>query len=362
MVFHFDGMFGPYPVDFVLLYEGWGLPTSMHTSFTQLNSLTNGTESCIHNYPRLMSSANRKEFHNVDMKGNAQLYTVAYKFSSAREGTAYTDGAYQLTVSAAPNTYVTARAVKAWHLARKKMFERLGMKLSDLGTYGRTLRPYYDSNHNPLGNVAELTTQTSGNDGYFQFTPPASGEWTYSKGAMTVSIEEGEYSSQTFYPSDLVDDFSFHLLGEHKNETSGTVSSADPSSAAVADESYVSVGMIRGWLDSFKQKPQQSSSGSTANDVTDPDNPLLQLMADSISTEEVAEIVKEVQTELAPWDRSGDTYVSRVSKRVHLNHKGEDTIIMQVPCGLAKVSVYGAGNDADHETQLDIEVLDITDM
>ena len=139
----------------------------------------------VYNLPKLMSSINRKQYHNVDLQGNAQLYTVAIKSYGTKLST---------LASAAPDTYVTKRAVKAWHDARVEMFKRAGFKLSDLTAYARTLRPYLHVNHE--NNTTKELDQAISSDaistddgvtGGPKITPGFKGsEWTYSRAAVST--------------------------------------------------------------------------------------------------------------------------------------------------------------------------------
>ena len=175
---------------------------AMHNYFRYLQthgaSGSSASKTNVFNMPKLMSSINRKEFHNVDYSGNAQLYTIGLKlFGTSADVEVYT----------APNTYCTARAVKAWHDARVKMFKRAGIKMKDLG-YGRSLRPYLSVNHEN-GTTNEMDTESSNLVPHF-----VGDEWTYSRAAVATPIEEAHSGSAgTGYirEYDLVDTYSFTL-------------------------------------------------------------------------------------------------------------------------------------------------------
>lgn len=331
----------------------------MQTSFTILNSNDASsavdTDTCYLNLARLMSSANRKQFHQVDKRGNAQLYTVAFKYATP-------DGS--LKVSAAPNTYYVRRAVQAWHKAWLKMFRRLGLSQKDLGTYGNTLRPFFNSVHE-VNPDRELTTQTDDSGGRGYVYPPASGEWTYSRAAVATPMEKENHPSSTYAvrPSDLVDTYAFTLLGYSVTEdTSGVDKSPDISGTSSDQEKYVSVGMVHEWLESFKQRATVPAGGAADLLSSTGDNPLLELLADSQSSKEAIEIAADVQAEAPPWDRDSSQYANAVYKRLHRYSTSDDTIIMEIPCGVCEVMTQEFTGSAAVESQISVEVLDIRDM
>lgn len=325
------------------------MATRYHTQFRFFNALSDGSstqqvETHVFNFAKLMSSANRKEFKNVDNQGNAQLYTIGMKLHGTNAE------ALALT---APNTYVTQRAVKAWHDARVQMFKDAGVSMKSLG-YGRSLRPYLNVNHEN-GTTVEIDTE---NDAALGVTPAFEGqEWTYSRAAVaTPQGIDAEGNSGTFYQADMVDTYSFTLLDESVLEST-TVDDPDESSNATDQDSFVSVGMIDEWLDSFKRRPATGSA-----QVIDADNALLNLMhSGGPEQEEVALIAEDNQQELRPWDLDGSTYrsayASGYAKTLGL---GSDYVVFQAPLGLVQLSL---GNDHTAETiQCVFDVLDIEDM
>jgi hypothetical protein len=288
-----------------------------------------------------MSSANRKEFKNVDNQGNAQLYTIGMKL----HGTNAAAGAFT-----APNTYITQRSVKAWHDARVEMFKQAGIRMKDLG-YGRSLRPYLNVNHEN-GTTVEIDTEVASNLG---ITPHFQGqEWNYSRAAVATPADSTV--NNAIGPMDLVDSYSFTLLGESVVE-SATADDPDESLDGSDQDSFVSVGMISEWLDSFKKRPTLVSSTAI-----DSDNALLNLMSSGGPQQsEVLEIAEDNQEELRPWDLDGSAYTSAVisgyAKTLGL---GSDYVVFQAPCGLVELALE---NDHTAETlQCVFDVLDIEDM
>lgn len=320
---------------------------AVNTKFLFLNALANGSttaqlESNVFNMAKLMNSANRtSEYRNVDNAGNAQMYTIGMKVTATKaHGLVYT----------APHTYVTKNAVKEWHDARVKMYKRAGVSMKDLG-YGRQLRPYLDVDHEN-GTVVEIDTEDSASLG---ITPPFTGdEWTYSRAAVSTPAEAGSDTSSV-QVRDLTDTYSFTLCGDSITED-GTADDPDQSSDDFDQDSFVSVGMLKEWLRSFRPKANASST----NESIDDDNALLQLMYDGPSSEEVLELAQEGQTEGRPWDLRGSTHYSLAYAGLCRAVGESSYIVFQAPCGLFRLTLQ---SEAAAETIFtEFDVLDVRDM
>lgn len=324
----------------------------MHNYFqwklTHAASGSGASKSNIFNMPKLMSSINRKEFHNVDYSGNAQLYTIGLKlFGSNADVEVYT----------APNTYCTARAVKDWHDARVKMYRRAGIKMKELG-YGRSLRPYLNVNHEN-GTTTEVDTESS------NLTPHFVGdEWTYSKAAVSTPLEEGANSAGNMW--DLVDTYSFTLCDASVTEDV-TADDPDGSSPTTDQDSFVSVGMIDEWLDSFKKRAPGTDAGGLEILGIDADNALLQLSSSQgPQVEEVLELAEEGQKEGRPWQglNTDGHYTSlnlQAYGRTLLN--GSDYLVFQAPCGLFQLDTTNLVGGTDAQiVSATMKVLAIEDM
>ena len=324
----------------------------MHNYFMWSNTHTNSThKNHIFNMPKLMSSINRKEFHNVDYSGNAQLYTIGMKvFGNNADCEVFT----------APVSYVTPRAIKAWHDARVKMFKRAGIKMKDLG-YGRSLRPYLSVLHEN-GGTTEVDVASD------NIVPPFAGdEWTYSRAAVATPIEEAHSGSAgTGYirEYDLVDTYSFTLCDASVPEST-TAEDVDASGSESDQDSFVSVGMISEWLDSFKQKSPGTDASGLEILGMDADNALLQLMSDQgPQTEEVLELAEEGQKEGRPWEslNTDGTYTGITLQsyaRTLLN--GSDYVVFQAPCGLFNLKTQNKSGSSD-VISATFKVLAIEDM
>ena len=92
------------------------------------------------------------------------------------------------------------------------------------------------------------------------------------------------------------------------------------------------------------------------------DNALLQIMADSASSEEVLELVEDGSEEGRPWDLDGSAYTSLHGQAYFRSgqHRSDKEIIF-VPCGLLELTQINA-HDASEIVVTEIEILDIYDM
>ncbi len=288
----------------------------------------------------------------MDYSGNAQLYTIGLKlFGNSADVEIYT----------APNCYTTARSVKAWHDARVKMYRRVGIKMKELG-YGRSLRPYLTVNHEN-GTTTEMSTQSSNLVPHF-----VGDEWSYSRAAVATPMESG--AGGTPHLVDLVDTYSFTLCDASVTEDV-TADDPDESTSATDQDSFVSVGMISEWLDSFKKKAAGTDAAGLEILGIDADNALLQLgSSQGPQVEEVLELAEEGQKEGRPWQglNTDGHYTSlnlQAFGRTLLN--GSDYLVFQAPCGLFQLNttnsaVNAAGNAVTDIVSATIKVLAIEDM
>ena len=218
--------------------------------------------------------------------------------------------------------------------------------------YGRSLRPYLDVNHE-TGTTVEIDSENSGG---LSISPAYSGdEWTYSRAAVTTPLENTAVGT-SIGASDLVDTYSFTLLGDSVVESS-TADDPDESLSGTDQDSYVSVGMVAEWLGSFKKK-----SLTQASETIDSDNALLQLRSQQGSDkEEVLELAKDAQSEGRPWDADDAQFKTAVYQGfVTANSAESPYMVFQAPCGLFNLTL---GNSAAAETlYAELEVLDISDM
>ena len=144
-----------------------------------------------------------------------------------------------------------------------------------------------------------------------------------------------------------VDDYELVLTGDHSN---------DSGSESGGARFFTHVSMMRSYLESRRNPStivQDQTGGGTIQ--TEP-NPLIDLMADSLATGEVKEIVQDIQREKPPYQAfnsttenalKGNDALDLVSK-AHLmcsTSYPKDKDVIRVPMGLMHVRTTANGGD-----------------
>ena len=233
------------------------------------------------------------------------------------------------------------------------MYKRAGISMKSLG-YGRTLRPYLDVNHEN-GTTVEIDSEDSAALG---ISPDYSGdEWTYSRAAVATPIENPGSLTADIHSADLTDTYSFTILGDSVAEST-TDDYPDESTGVTQTDSFVSVGMVSEWLDSFKRKNLTSSDTIGI----DPDNALLQLRSQQgADKEEVLELAKSNADEGRPWDLAGAQFTTAVQVGYCQSTGSESSyVVFRAPCGLFNLSLENT--HTAEKLNVEFEVLDISDM
>ena len=288
------------------------------------------------------SALNRKNMRHTDNKG----YPLAYYVQV--EAIGETSNAHTVEIFTAPETWVLKNSVRKWHAARNMMLERLG-QLGQIGEYGKTIRPYLSVAHATLGvdavptngKLNYETTYTGGGDSpaYSEATSAAvantsmnGGEWTYTEVAATPDHEEG--GSNTF-----ADRYHLVLTGDH---------STDDGEPSGQYRSFTHVSMMRSYLESRRNASSIIQDQTGGGTIQSEPNPLVNIMADSLSTGEVKEIVQDLQREKPPYDAfsassenalTGNDSLDLVSKCLLSTSTSylKDSDVIRVPMGLLHV-------------------------
>lgn len=301
---------------------------------------------------------NRKNMRHTDNKGYPLSYVVEV------EAIGETANAHTVEIFTAPETWVLKNAVRKWHAARNMMLERVG-QLGQIGEYGKTIRPYLSVNHATLGLDARPTlgrlnyetTYTGGGDSpsYSEATSAAvvdtgmnKGEWTYTQVASTSELEE----SVTNYA--LADKYYLVLTGDHNS---------DGGAETGLNRLYTHVSMMRSYLESRRNASSVIQTTDGGGTIQAEPNPLVNLMADSVSQGEVKEIVQDLQREKPPYDAFSSTDTNALSGNDALDLVSKcllsttttylkDKEVIRVPMGLLHVraSASGAIGTADVKT------------
>lgn len=290
------------------------------------------TEQVYIDLPRAMSKLNRKQYVQVDAKGNPQVYLCRIRQNCFKDST--TGSSETITnITTAPNNYVTKSAVKAWHRARVRMLERQGISLKQLSPYSRHLRVAFDGN------------DTYENELYSGEKPAET--------VFTVEAQLDSDNSTALTSASMVDGYTLTLVGDH------VVESTDPTTK------YTTVGVNKSWLDARRQPMNVGDgSGESATEldhlqIAHETNPLYEILSGSSIAEEVSEQVEDDQLTAPPWANL-DHSAAMSQGFLYTSHNAVDEIIVEVPLGMMKVDVT---DERDGGTvKWTIEVLDIYDM
>jgi hypothetical protein len=306
---------------------------AMHTKITWSEVISDAsTESHYFDFAQIFSKFNRKQYHQVDSKGNAQMYLL--KITQASH-TGADQGDVKTVLSTAPNSYVTKQAVKAWHKARVAMYDRIGVSMKSLSPYTRNLRMELDTSAPSGGtDAAELTSNTP----------------ELSTMVQAAQFDESETGALT--GDDMVDSYTLHLLDDHVT------------SATSPTTKYTSVGVNKAWLDARRQPLQDNDPVSTEQELTavqHETNPLFEIRALSGIAEEIGEAAQDEQNHMPPW--TNDTQYGLVSSAIlYTANNSTQEVIIEVPCGLLKASITDLRSTNNVDVDWNIELLDIYDM
>ena len=179
------------------------------------------------------------------------------------------------------NSWKLRNAFRKFHFERLEMFEKAGIEDEELGTYTKTLKPYFDNVHarNPqLWQIENFQPYLVDNnleaagELYFETSKLIGGSIPMSVFATSDAQEEGDTSH--------LDEWTVHICGPH--------SSVDPP--------WDSVGMIQSY-NADRMEPVTPDADST---VTGPQNPLALLRSQSLTGGAVAEIAEDQELTTPP--------------------------------------------------------------
>jgi len=256
------------------------------------------------------------------------------------------------------NTWKLRNSVRKFHFLREHMFRESGIKKSEMGTYGKTLRPYFDARHAAPtgGSIPRSPTYAYYNsiDDSIHTRNMTGGEWTYSEYATVPAFEE-QAGPEGVLPE--VDEWPAHLFDESVVDLTSDGAAAGTTAAVT----WTSVGMIHAYnLD------RQSVQVQTADTTVDaPNNPLAALSgAGNQATGAIADIAEDQEMELPPYDLgdAGDSvHFTQAALRKFPSTGGSVTFRnIFLPAGYMRMMTYssdGAGGLIQVAQQVEIDVL-----
>lgn len=304
----------------------------MQTKLLWKETISHASSETLHfNWPRHFSALNRKSLDQVDSKGNPLVYRVGIKQSN---GDAGSQTAIDTVVSTASNGYVTARAVKAWHRARLKMLSREGVSLKQLSPYARQLRFPMTTSDNYS---AELNR----------------GEWTNTK--LSVEAPLDATGTTDLQAQDIIDTYELTLTGASVSE-----------STSKGNQKYTTVGIIDAWLDARRTTAGTAADGSDEEAIDHSANPLYNILSGSMASEQVLEIVEEMQKEEPPYSQVNTEHRDPVDQgRLYSSQHTADYTIVDCPAGLMQATITDQDPDGGSTApivQWEVELLDVFPM
>ena len=315
----------------------------MHTKISWGETITDeATEGHYFDLAQVFSHYNRKQYHQVDGKGNAQTYLVKITQSSHSGAD---QGDVRSILSTAPNTYVTKQAVKAWHKARVAMYSRIGVKMKSLSPYTRNLR------------MAMVNSVISGTEAdSLPSSGTTNGELTSGVPELSTIVQAGQFdeaNTGSLTGDDMVDTYTLTLLGDHVTQQTAETTK------------YTTVGVNQAWLDSrrtpYTLSDASVETGMSATSIQHGENPLFEVRAFSGIAEEVAAVAQDEQIQEPPWENATQTGLVDCAVMYTANNSTQE-VILEVPCGLMFASIKDLRSTNAVTVNWTIELLDIYDM
>ena len=233
-----------------------------------------------YNIAKDLARLNARNEEITDRQGNLYGYWCKIQTTSAANDL--------LGMAWVPNTWKVRNAFRKFHFARESMFRDAGVTKREMGKYGRTLRPYFNQDHEAMTDQRLLLFDP----GSLSFVPSAGGEWTYSTLASspTINTDEDWEEIESIAP---VDEWTLTILDEHKVQ--GT--------SAAGVKTWSSVAMVQAYnQDRMEEIPDATADSAIVN----MNNPLASLQTQTLTSGEILEIAADQQLEAPPYDIADD--------------------------------------------------------
>lgn len=237
--------------------------------------------------------------------------------------TIQSDKVFDGDIFTAPNSWRMRNAFRKFHFAREKMFRDAGVSKSEMGTYGQTIRPYFDAASTTSAGYIRTYLQLRGLSTVGDACPGLStahgGEWDRSQFASAVAEADGVEAGGIVSGLDFSDSWNVHICDAHIVE----------SMPIAGDEmKYTSVGMIN----AYNQDRMDVITPTTAGEVVDaPNNPLASLQSQTVTSGDVLEIAQDQELEAPPYDLNdaGDSIQAVLTRefKTTLSYDGTDPTV-----------------------------------
>jgi hypothetical protein len=292
---------------------------------SQNTLLYEGLESAnYYNLCRDLSWMNSKNHEHSDRDGHVIGYICNIKIHSP------TTAGMSFTV--APNSWKMRNAFRKWHAYREMMMTDAGVTESEMGRYGKTIRPYLDAGMKASGDIRDplgwdLSAQTQ--------------EWTYTQIAASPGFDAAGTGTDG---KQIVDVYDLNITGI--NQVADT--------APNGTQYFSAVGMIH----SYNQDRQEVVTPTIDSQTVEGQNNPLALLKQggSVSGGEVMDIVQDQELEAPPYDitdngHSTDLAVADIMQ-INPGYDGTSSVPVLkstqlfVPAGLLLITSDAAQPDA----------------
>ena len=299
----------------------------------------NNTQSYI-NLVKDMSWVNSRNHQHTDNDGHVIGYWCDLDFTI--------DAAASMSIQMAPNTWKMRNAFRKFHAYRDHMFKEAGVSKSEMGKYGRTIRPYLDT-------------------GMYTATVDAGAPVVYDENAVlspvgaTDAEREWTYSSLASNPGWL----EYESIDD--TQTGTTIGLSDEWKLTICDanvvqeqtgarvETYLSAGMIH----SYNLDRMEVVTPDAEEVISGPNNPLAALRFQGPASGEVIDISEDQELEAPPYDiRDDGDSISRIVTNVGLSNTTISNLRFRnvfVPAGLLRLS-FGTSSATPVDWGLNVEV------
>ena len=251
-----------------------------------------------------------------------------------------------------PNTWKLRNGMRKFHFLRNHMFKESGITKSEMGKYGKTIRPYLDTRHasgsdstelDPVYRVHEVAVGT----GDMTPTKYTGGEWTRSTFATVPLYETGAGAGpETNLPP--VDEWSLKLANANSQEAV-SVGAGSPDTIT-----YTSVGVVH----SYNLDRQAVQVQTTQTSLDGPSNPLAALASSgNQATGEILDIAEIQEEEAPPYSLKDDgesTALVQLDRWAFPSTYGATHVFRNVfiPAGMFRIG--SSANEVDFDVRVDV--------
>ncbi len=239
------------------------------------------------NLTKDLSWVNSRNHQHTDNKGHVVGYWC--------DITLVSETAANWSIWTAPNTWKMRNAFRKFHAYRDHMFKEAGVSKSEMGRYGRTIRPFLEPDMVETEEIGGIVVYTENNVLVPIGCTDANREWTYSSLASNPGWLEQDSIA------DISGDTTMGLSDEWKLTICGT-NEVDEQTTSGKVQSYLTAGMIH----SYNLDRMEVVTPNADEVIVGPNNPLAALRFQGAAVGEVIDITEDQELEAPPYDIADD--------------------------------------------------------